>query len=114
MRQISRHSHVNQQHLLKCLHKLFPDTKIHINTKKGGGITSTWTGRFLELDVYLPELRLAFEYQDPHHYTSSWYSYTPTKSIQMRDNQKVSEMHQRGETLIVIPCWWEGDEERYL
>eukprot|EP00026_Physarum_polycephalum_P002030 Phypoly_transcript_02034.p1 GENE.Phypoly_transcript_02034~~Phypoly_transcript_02034.p1 ORF type:complete len:665 (+),score=45.46 Phypoly_transcript_02034:644-2638(+) len=23
-------------------------------------------------------------------------------------------MHQRGETLIVIPCWWEGDEESLM
>jgi hypothetical protein len=48
--------------------------KIVLHARKGSGIASPITGYFLELDVWLPELKLAFEFQDKHHYVSTWYS----------------------------------------
>jgi len=34
-----------------------------VNARKEAGIINPETGRYLELDVYLPALKLGFEYQ---------------------------------------------------
>lgn len=67
---------VNPAHLVKLRHlaekslhtvvaKLFPSQKIIYNARKEAGIVSYLTDkkRYLELDVWIPDINLGFEYQ---------------------------------------------------
>ena len=44
----------------------------------------------------------------------SGYTYYPTSHYAALDAQKVALAKDKGITLIVIPCWWDGTQERYL
>lgn len=101
-----------QQHVLEAaVRSLFashhPPLTIHCNVRKSANMQHPLTGEPMELDVYLPELNLAFEYQDSHHYTSKWYANHPIHTYQLRDNIKMWTVASRGLTLIPIPFWWD-------
>ena len=87
------------------------------------------TGYFLELDIYLPGLNLAFEYQvsgtilqlglltfatpqDVHHYSGTGYAYKELGFYQARDLKKQQLAEQRGITIVPVPFWWDDTIER--
>lgn len=67
--------------------------------------------------------------QDQYHYTTRWDSNLPLERIQRQDNINVISLWcflwfqsalkkelitKRGDTLIQVPCWWDGKIDRYL
>eukprot|EP01118_Nematostelium_gracile_P004886 TRINITY_DN15820_c0_g1_i1.p1 TRINITY_DN15820_c0_g1~~TRINITY_DN15820_c0_g1_i1.p1 ORF type:complete len:269 (+),score=66.23 TRINITY_DN15820_c0_g1_i1:109-807(+) len=66
-------------------------------------------GQRLELDVYLPEQRLAFEYQGIHHFQEVFSSGSNWKQKE-RDDSKKSLCQSMNINLIEIPYWWDGTE----
>ena len=88
------------------------------------------TNELLELDVFIPSLRLAFEYQvslsvvyglfiqvlpllqDQHHYLPLANSSAPLELFRERDEVKTKLAAEKGITLIVVPCWWDRSKER--
>jgi hypothetical protein len=61
----------------------------------------------MELDIFLPSLSLAIEYQGEHHFKGH-FSYG-TSSIQAKDAEKKSACKEHGITLITVPYWWKKD-----
>jgi len=86
--------------------------EIRTNLRSDAGIINPDTGYHLELDVYISEIRLAFEYQDIHHYQSAWYADQPLALYQERDKKKKELAHAAGIDLILIPYWWDGRQDR--
>ncbi len=81
-----------EKYLRQVVVSLFPSTKITFNSRRDTNIKSPFTGNLLEIDIWIPELRLGFEYQvnkkllfvgvliygqDKHHFISTWYSNKP-------------------------------------
>jgi hypothetical protein len=70
-----------------------------------------WNGtdRKMQLDVYLPNERLAFEYQGQQHY----YNVHALGTLWLqreKDKEKREACEQHGITLIEIPYWWDFKE----
>eukprot|EP00026_Physarum_polycephalum_P001929 Phypoly_transcript_01932.p1 GENE.Phypoly_transcript_01932~~Phypoly_transcript_01932.p1 ORF type:complete len:927 (+),score=132.48 Phypoly_transcript_01932:220-3000(+) len=101
----------SEEHLVSTLRSLFSERDILTRQRKATQIQSTKSGKFLELDAWIPELKLGFEYQDPHHYVTTFYSFGSKETWKSRDEEKQSIMEERGDTLITVPCWWDGDME---
>ncbi len=63
-------------------------------------------GRSMELDVYLPTERLAFEYQGQQHYFDV-YTLGNLWIQKELDKEKRLACEKNGITLIEIPFWWD-------
>lgn len=70
------------------------------------------SGNLMELDIYVPSLRLAFEYQGSQHYSNNrnrkheHEGFRFTKYRAQRDEEKRAACSALGISLIEIPYWW--------
>lgn len=58
------------------------------------------------IDIYLPNLCLAVEYQGQQHYGQLRFG--SFKSTISRDSRKRVELQQQGIQVVSIPYWWKG------
>jgi hypothetical protein len=65
---------------------------------------------YVELDIYVPRLQLAFEYQGEYHYKDVLFV-GETKDRGDKDVTKASLCAKAGITLISVPFWWDGSVE---
>eukprot|EP01114_Cavostelium_apophysatum_P020553 TRINITY_DN6924_c0_g1_i1.p1 TRINITY_DN6924_c0_g1~~TRINITY_DN6924_c0_g1_i1.p1 ORF type:complete len:527 (-),score=89.84 TRINITY_DN6924_c0_g1_i1:359-1939(-) len=93
--------------LFDHLHNFFRGADIFQNYPHPSLLFSK-TNQPMELDVFIPSLSLAFEYQGEQHYRSS--SFFGVKSDE-RDKEKALACERAGITLIVIPHWWDLRKE---
>jgi len=73
----------------------------------------SWPGeskKQVELDIYLPSLSLAFEYQGKHHYEDH-FLYGRSRLFQTVDHEKQKLCQEAGIHLIQIPYWQAGKKE---
>jgi hypothetical protein len=60
----------------------------------------------MELDLFLPDLQLAFEYQGEHHYSNHYIFGSPVER-KKRDKEKVEACKVAGIALVIIPHTWD-------
>jgi len=102
---------VNQHILFGHLRSIFlPNDELYYNSRKES-LFKYRSGYYMELDIWLPKHDLCFEFQDMHHYASTWYNHQPRTQIEQKDTIKTSAVHSEGLTLLVIPCWWDAGYE---
>eukprot|EP01114_Cavostelium_apophysatum_P003600 TRINITY_DN1359_c0_g1_i2.p2 TRINITY_DN1359_c0_g1~~TRINITY_DN1359_c0_g1_i2.p2 ORF type:complete len:193 (+),score=48.34 TRINITY_DN1359_c0_g1_i2:1252-1830(+) len=101
-------SHFSKPHamLLKRLLEIFPaQTEILINYIHPQLIDPKQKNFRMELDIFLPDYDLAFEYQGAHHYKETMFG--DLEEYQKRDQAKREACEKIGLTLIAIPYWWD-------
>eukprot|EP00026_Physarum_polycephalum_P002189 Phypoly_transcript_02194.p1 GENE.Phypoly_transcript_02194~~Phypoly_transcript_02194.p1 ORF type:complete len:921 (+),score=154.23 Phypoly_transcript_02194:106-2868(+) len=98
---------LHQQEVERAVQKAFPNANILVNTRNS--FKNPVTGSGFEVDVWLPDLLLGFEYQDAYHYATTWYSNQNLAVIRSVDTKKTEEVRKSGVTLIHVPCWWDSD-----
>jgi hypothetical protein len=103
----NRSKRAMQRLLRLCCDKLFTN----YNIKEEYGVGGTDNNSTVSLDIYIPSLNLALEYQGEHHY-NQLNAFGPTSLQQVRDNEKSYICKQLGITLVAIPYWWNvGDSD---
>eukprot|EP00026_Physarum_polycephalum_P003383 Phypoly_transcript_03394.p1 GENE.Phypoly_transcript_03394~~Phypoly_transcript_03394.p1 ORF type:complete len:728 (+),score=54.40 Phypoly_transcript_03394:224-2407(+) len=95
----------NQQILADCLTSFFPRDHIQVNARKSSSFRYS-PGVYMELDIWIPNYQICFEFQDPYHYVTTWFY---REKIKQKDTIKKSTVRKSQVTLITIPCWWVGD-----
>ena len=73
----------------------------------------TTPSRVLSYDYYLPDLKLAVEYQGQQHY-EQLPVYGAVDDRMARDQWKLAESVRRGITLLRVPYWWDMKRESLL
>eukprot|EP01114_Cavostelium_apophysatum_P021826 TRINITY_DN7718_c0_g1_i1.p1 TRINITY_DN7718_c0_g1~~TRINITY_DN7718_c0_g1_i1.p1 ORF type:complete len:570 (+),score=80.59 TRINITY_DN7718_c0_g1_i1:26-1735(+) len=69
------------------------------------------SNRPMELDVFIPSLKLAFEYQGQQHFEDLNYVFDQVKDQKLRDSEKRQACVAIGISLIEIPFWWDRTKE---
>jgi len=67
------------------------------------------SGHTMELDIFIPSLNLAFEFNGYHHYHALQF-YGESSSYKHRDEEKHQTSKLHGITLIEVPYWWQRDK----
>jgi hypothetical protein len=93
----------SQAFLLKQTQHLFPEAAIQMNYRHPELIYST--GYRMELDVFIPSLAIALEYQGQQHYTWHYLIGSPEEQIE-KDQEKRIACQRVGISLIEVPYWW--------
>jgi hypothetical protein len=71
------------------------------------------SGAKMELDVFVPAVSLAIEYQGKHHYSWHFLFGNPESQIE-RDLEKEAACSNAGITLVSIPHWWDKQMDSLL
>eukprot|EP01126_Amoeba_proteus_P048742 TRINITY_DN5656_c0_g1_i8.p2 TRINITY_DN5656_c0_g1~~TRINITY_DN5656_c0_g1_i8.p2 ORF type:complete len:261 (+),score=63.65 TRINITY_DN5656_c0_g1_i8:875-1657(+) len=108
---LSREKRAEQGHLLKLVRELFPKFEILENYKSPNMVYES--GRSVELDIFIPHLSLALEYQGVQHYKSSAY-FGSSLVRSYRDEQKRKLCHEAGITLVEIPYFWDRSKKSLI
>jgi hypothetical protein len=67
----------------------------------------------MELDIFIPTLSIAFEYQGIFHYKQNLVIGS-AEAVKRRDQEKRIACKQYGITLIEVPYWWKKDKESLI
>jgi len=94
-----------QAHLRRVVADLFPDSPVVEEAPFGPQLDG---GRPYTVDIFLPELRLGFEYQGLQHYTNVPV-FIPALGRSQADSQKRQTFANAGITVIEVPYWWTLD-----
>ena len=94
-----------QMSLYRCVQNLFPEIHIQLDYRHPDMVFSK-TGQRIELDIFLPSLNLALEFQGKQHYNWHFVYGSPSRQ-QHRDSEKKEICAKYGITLIEVPYWWQ-------
>eukprot|EP01114_Cavostelium_apophysatum_P017116 TRINITY_DN5009_c0_g1_i1.p1 TRINITY_DN5009_c0_g1~~TRINITY_DN5009_c0_g1_i1.p1 ORF type:complete len:369 (+),score=89.22 TRINITY_DN5009_c0_g1_i1:167-1273(+) len=93
----------SQVRLFHTVEAMFPKEEVFMNF-----IYVSSDGKRIELDVMLPQLRLAFEYQGLQHYSDK-VPILHGKATQRKDKEKREICKRDNITLFEVPYWWNLD-----
>eukprot|EP01125_Pyxidicula_operculata_P022520 TRINITY_DN924_c0_g1_i3.p1 TRINITY_DN924_c0_g1~~TRINITY_DN924_c0_g1_i3.p1 ORF type:complete len:367 (-),score=32.65 TRINITY_DN924_c0_g1_i3:25-1125(-) len=103
-----RNKKAAQRWLKLCLEEIFPTVDILEDYRLSNENVS------VEVDIWLPKLNLAFEYQGEHHYVNIPSISATTENYKKKDDFKKSFCASINVTLIEIPYWWDGEMSSVL
>lgn len=101
----------SQDLLRRRVQKIFPFRKDIMTNYKHPQLFFQDTQLTMELDIFIPLISLAFEYQGEYHFNFQTLQGQPT-GMQEKDQEKFLACSKIGITLISVPYWWDRSLER--
>ena len=92
----------NQKRLFRIVKEIYPEEEIKFDFKHHG-MRFKSSNYPMELDIWLPNLNLAFEYQGEQHYDDP--------KVMKRDEEKRNACEVAGIRLVEVPCTWNASKE---
>eukprot|EP01114_Cavostelium_apophysatum_P003810 TRINITY_DN13942_c0_g1_i1.p1 TRINITY_DN13942_c0_g1~~TRINITY_DN13942_c0_g1_i1.p1 ORF type:complete len:489 (-),score=93.45 TRINITY_DN13942_c0_g1_i1:195-1661(-) len=105
----------SQNRLFNILTQQFPKLDVHVNMKM-----KEWNENVanefaeLEIDIAVPSVGLAVEYQGQQHFHEKEHFFDSNKKTKINDERKREAFKQLGADVIEIPYWWDGRPESAL
>lgn len=96
-----------QWQLWNTVSSLYPDMEVVEEHRLETGAAGLLSNNAMELDVFVPQLKLAFEYQGLHHYTEVP-MFGPLDLYIRRDERKRRACEKLGIKLVEVPFWWDN------
>lgn len=93
-----------QAQIVKGIKELFPNVAEIQENYRHPELSFSGTNRAMELDIFVPSLMLAVEYQGEPHFDQHYLGGSPSL-LQERDEQKRKACQEAGITLLEIPYW---------
>ena len=94
----------------KCIKMIFPNEYVLEDYEHP--LFYLETGRIGELDLFIPSINLAFEYQGEQHYDDLMSSaFSPHEVYKFRDDAKFQLCVKNDVTIVFIPYWWDRNKE---
>eukprot|EP01027_Heterolobosea_sp_BB2_P018850 GEZU01026495.1.p1 GENE.GEZU01026495.1~~GEZU01026495.1.p1 ORF type:complete len:840 (+),score=185.05 GEZU01026495.1:594-3113(+) len=108
----SKKKRSTQRWLHVTIRKIFPNTEI-VEDYFHPELRFEDSRDPMQLDVFIPSLRLAFEYNGEQHYRDlhAFGSGGGVSNAQERDQQKIEACQRAGITLVIVPYWWDRTAE---
>ena len=94
-----------QRWLLVCVSKLFPT--FYLIEEYNNPLLYYNTSKWLNLDLFIPSLNLAFEYQGEQHYHDKPDGFSNLELYNERDTLKYNYCSSHSISLHLIPYWWD-------
>ena len=106
----------NQSQLFLIVLDIFPNHEILQNFRSHEKLVFSQTGMNMELDIWLPELNLAFEYQGEQHFHEFHRGHHRSseddlEKLKLRDIEKREACARSGITLVEIDYNWERTKQ---
>ena len=98
-----RSKKTNQRVLLSYIERIFSSHLLLENYRH----PKFQSDGLLEIDIFIPQLNIGFEYQGEQHYNDMPSIFSPFESSMLRDSLKKGFAVQFGVKLIPIPYWWD-------
>ncbi len=104
-----------QKRMYEVVKELFQNETVKWNYWHRG-IRYRKTNRPMQIDVYIPALKLALEYQGEQHFIpmAHWGGKTALKELRQRDREKRRACKKAGITLVEIDYGWNGTRRGLL
>eukprot|EP01127_Copromyxa_protea_P002960 TRINITY_DN1286_c0_g1_i2.p1 TRINITY_DN1286_c0_g1~~TRINITY_DN1286_c0_g1_i2.p1 ORF type:complete len:431 (+),score=79.85 TRINITY_DN1286_c0_g1_i2:62-1354(+) len=97
--------------LINCLRLLFPRASTIIQNHLHPDLYWNKDYRKVQLDVWIPDLQLAFEFQGQQHYHELRGAFGDSSSLKkniLRDEAKQKMCDKAAITLVQVPYWWDS------
>ena len=110
-----------QHKLFEILKNIYPDSTIHFDFRHPD-LRFSESGYPMELDIWIPELKLGIEYQGEFHFMTHW-GYRgmddipqnkKLTTVQARDEEKRRACEKKGITLLEVDYTWDRKAESIL
>lgn len=108
---VKKSKRTTQRQLATVVSEAYPGKQIIENYWLSTVLPGTEGKIGIEIDVWVPELKLGFEYQGEQHYFDMSKVYGPSSLLQLyqnRDKVKTAVCEYEQVRLIAVPYWWDA------
>jgi len=103
----------SQWYLCKILQSIFPPGIDVLEEYQFQELNFNTTGYTMTFDIYIPALKIIFEYHGFQHYYDH-FMFGDVKSLKGRDRERTAICAYHDISYLEVPYWWQNDKESII